>query len=91
MAENKKENKNTIYNTIKSVCGILFPLISFPYVSRVLMAGNLGKINFASSIVSYFSLIATLGVTTYAVRECAKVKNDKQEFEVGKYLNYNSA
>lgn len=79
MANNKKENKNTIYNTIKSVCGILFPLISFPYISRVLTAENLGKINFAHSISSYCALIATLGVTTYAVRECAKVRDDEQK------------
>lgn len=78
MAGNKRENTNTIYSTIKSVFAIIFPLISFPYVSRVLMAENLGKINFASSIVSYFSLIASLGVATYAMRECAKVRDDQQ-------------
>lgn len=91
MAGNIQENKNTIYNTIKSVCGIVFPLISFPYVSRVLMAENLGKINFANSISSYCSLIATLGVTTYAVRECAKVRNDKQKLSevAGQILSIN--
>ena len=60
---------NTIYNTIKTLFGIVYPLITFPYISRVLMAENVGKINFANSVVSYFSLIASLGVTTYAIRE----------------------
>ena len=70
--------KNTIYNIIKTISSIIFPLITFPYASRVLQPQNIGKINFGNSIVSYFSLIATLGVTTYAIRECAKVKKDRQ-------------
>lgn len=71
--------KNTLFNIIKSVCGIIYPLITFPYISRVLLAENVGKINFSNSIVSYFSLVASLGVTTYAVRECSKYKNNNVE------------
>lgn len=70
---------NTLYNTIKTLFGILYPLITFPYISRVLMAENVGKISFANSVVSYFSLIASLGVTTYAIRECAKVRDDQEK------------
>lgn len=70
---------NTLYNTIKTLFGILYPLITFPYISRVLMAENVGKINFANSVVSYFSLIASLGVATYAIRECAKVRGDQEK------------
>lgn len=69
--------KNTLFNIIKTISSIAFPIITFPYISRVLHAENVGKVNFGNSIVSYFSLIATLGVTTYAVRECSRVKNDK--------------
>lgn len=71
--------KNAIFNTIKTVFGIIYPLITFPYISRVLMAENIGKINFSNSIVSYFSLIASLGVSTYAIRECSKVRDNKEE------------
>lgn len=71
--------KNTVYSIIKSCAAVVFPLITFPYISRVLHTNNVGKINFANSIISYFSLIASLGVTTYAIRECAKVRNDKQK------------
>ena len=80
MSKNNKIslNKNTVYNTIKSVFGIIYPLITFPYISRVLMTDNVGKINFGNSVVSYFSLVASLGVTTYAIRECSKVKSDKE-------------
>lgn len=71
--------KNTIYNIIKSVSAIVFPMITFPYASRVLGVENVGKINFSSSMISYISLIASLGVTTYAVRECAKVREDREQ------------
>lgn len=70
---------NTVFNIIKSIFGIIYPLIAFPYISRVLMAESVGKVNFGSSIVSYFSLIASLGVTTYAVRECSKIRDDKEK------------
>lgn len=73
--------KNTIINCIKTIFGIIFPLISFPYVSRVLMAENLGKISFSGSVVNYFSLIASLGISTYAIRECSKVRNNQYELE----------
>lgn len=77
--EQNEVKKNTIYNTIKTIFGVIYPLITFPYISRVLMTDNIGKINFGNSIVSYAFLVASLGVTTYAVRECAKVKDNKEE------------
>ena len=67
---------NTILNMIKTCSNIIFPLITFPYISRVLMTENVGKVNFGDSYVSYFSLIASLGITTYAIRECAKGFSD---------------
>lgn len=73
--------KNTIYNMVKTLASIIFPLITFPYISRVLLPDNVGKINFGSSIVSYFSLVATLGITTYAVRECSAAKTDRNALE----------
>ncbi len=73
--------KNTVYNTIRTISSIIYPLITFPYVSRVLGAENIGKVNFSSSFVSYFSLITTLGITSYAIRECSLVKGDKKELE----------
>ncbi len=74
--------KNTIFNTIKTLLSIVFPLITFPYISRVLLAENVGKINFGLSIVSYFTLIATLGITTYAIRECSAVKDDQFKLSI---------
>lgn len=79
MAKSTNVNKNTLFNTIKSIFGVIYPLITFPYISRVLMAENVGKINFGNSVVSYFSLIASLGVTTYAVRECSKYRENRDK------------
>ena len=67
---------NAILNVIKQMCSIIFPMITFPYASRVLGTYNYGKINFGSSIISYITLIAALGISTYAIREGAKVRND---------------
>ena len=72
---------NSILNAIRTISSIVFPLITFPYVSRVLQPENIGKINFAQSFVSYFILIAALGLSTYAVRRCAAVKDDKEKLE----------
>ena len=72
---------NTFYSIIKSCSTIIFPLITFPYISRVLLAENIGKINFSNSIVSYFTMLASLGITTYAVRECSYVKENIEELE----------
>ena len=58
---------------------LCFPLITFPYSSRILGPENIGKVNFAQSIVSYFSMIAWLGIHSYATREAAKVRNDKNQ------------
>lgn len=73
--------KNTVYNALKTGSTILFPLITFPYISRVLKTDNVGKINFGLSIISYFILIATLGINTYAIRECSSVREDREKLD----------
>lgn len=77
----KSLTKNSILNIIKTCASIAYPLITFPYVNRILLPENCGKVDYARSFVSYFALIASLGVLTYAVRECAAVSNDKQKLE----------
>lgn len=76
----KKSMKvNAVLNLIKQALSILFPLITIPYVSRTLGAENYGKISFSNSVVSYFILIAALGISTYAIREGARVRDDKEK------------
>ena len=76
---------NAVLNAIKSSLSILFPLIIYPYVFRVLHSENIGRVNFALSIVSYFSMFAMLGVTQYAVREGARIRN--KSFELNKFAS----
>lgn len=71
---------NLIANGTKTLMSVLFPLITFPYASRVLGASGIGKVNYATSIISYFSMFAALGITTYAVREGARIRDDKEKF-----------
>lgn len=70
---------NAILNALRNGLNILFPLITFPYVSRVLNVSGLGKYNFSNSIVSYFLLIAGLGINTYAIREGAKFRDNRKK------------
>lgn len=75
----KSLKTNAILNTVKTLMGLIFPLITFPYLSRVLGVNNIGKINFSSSVVSYFILIAGLGVSRYAIREGAAIRNNTSQ------------
>lgn len=70
---------NAILNTCKQLCSVIIPLITIPYVSRVLQSTNYGKYNFSNSIVSYFALFAALGISNYAIREGATVRNNKNK------------
>lgn len=78
--QNKRSIKvNSILNVIKTMSSIVFPLITFPYISRVLGPENIGKVNFGNSFNNYFFLLATLGITTYAIRECSAVRQDRNK------------
>ena len=70
---------NFIMNAILTVSSVLFPLITFPYISRVLLVDGSGKTAFAISVISYFTMFATLGLPTYGVRACARVRDDKEQ------------
>lgn len=70
---------NMLMNFILTASSFLFPLITFPYVSRILQPDGMGKIAFATSIVSYFSMFAMLGIPVYGIRACAKVRENKEK------------
>lgn len=57
----------------------IFPLISYPYVSRILGPAGTGKVAAATSWVSYFNMFAQLGIPTYGIRACAEVRDDKEK------------
>lgn len=70
---------NFIMNFILQASAILFPLITFPYVSRVLLPAGTGKVAFATSTVAYFTMAAMLGIPTYGVRAIAQVRHDPKQ------------
>ena len=78
MAEKKSLKLNFIMNAILTMSSLLFPLISFPYVSRILLPEGTGRVDFATSLIAYFLMFAQLGIPTYGVRACAKVRDDKR-------------
>ena len=71
--------KNIVLNYIKTLSGLIFPLITFPYFSKILKPEGLGTYNFAVSITSYFTLIAGLGIYSYAIKQAASVRDNKDE------------
>lgn len=80
-AKQKNLGINAVLNVIRQCLSVIFPLITYPYALRVLGPTAIGRVNYASSIISYFSLIAMMGVSNYAVREGAKRRQNKQEFQ----------
>lgn len=70
---------NFIMNIILKTSTFIFPLITFPYVSRVLGPGPNGDISFATSVISYFSLLAGMGIPSYGVRKCAESRDDPEK------------
>lgn len=67
---------NYILNLINTGTQMLFPLITFPYVCRIIEADGIGQINFFQSIISYISLFTCLGIPMYAIREIARDRSD---------------
>jgi O-antigen/teichoic acid export membrane protein len=77
--QQKSIRKNFLYNILLKLLNIIFPLITFPYVARVLSTEGVGKVDFSLSIIQLFIVIAQFGIPIYAVRECAKVRDDKDK------------
>ena len=71
--------KNFIMNVILTMSSFLFPLITFPYVSRILLPAGTGKVQFATSLITYFNIFAQLGIPIYGVRAVAKVRDNREE------------
>lgn len=68
--------KNYLYNLIAQLLTIILPIVTTPYVTRVLGNENLGIFSYAQSIVSYFVLFGCIGLNTYSQREIAFCKDD---------------
>lgn len=69
---------NVFYSSVLSIAGYLFPIITYPYVTRVLGVESLGANNFVDSVVHYFTFLSMMGMSVLGVREIAKCNNDKK-------------
>lgn len=79
MSNSKSITKNYLFNLINQILLIIIPIITTPYVSRVLGADGVGKYSFSNSIASYFVIFASLGFMYYAQREIAKYQDNKKK------------
>ena len=77
--EKKSLINNAIFNMIYKLLNVLFPLISSAYISRIILADGIGKVSYAQNIVSYFTMVAALGIPSYGIREIAKSRNNHNE------------
>lgn len=70
--------RNVAYSMMGVILNMIIPLITFPYVSRVLGVEGIGKYNFYSSGQSYLALFAAFGVSIFGVREIGKLRDNKK-------------
>ena len=71
----KSIKRNYFYNVFYQVLTLITPMITTPYISRVLGVNGIGAVSYAESIVSYFTLFAAMGVAIYGQREISYVQN----------------
>lgn len=68
---------NYFMNILLSMTSTLFPLITYPYVSRVLHPDGIGVVSYAQAVSMYFAMFAQLGLPVYGIREVAKLRENK--------------
>ena len=73
--------KNFMYNSIYQIMIMFIPLLTTPYISRVLGASGVGTYSYAYSIANYYVLFIMLGLNNYGNRSIAKVRDNKIELE----------
>ena len=70
---------NFILNTTRMLLGMIFILLTTPYITRILGAESLGKVEYVNSIITYFILFTALGIPNYGLREVARYRENKYE------------
>lgn len=80
MLKKNRMSINAVLNAIKACLSIFFPLITYPYALRILGKEGIGKVSYGQSVISYFAMLAMLGVSIYGVREGTKLKNNNENF-----------
>lgn len=75
----KSIKKNIIYNMGLQLFNITYPFITATYISRILGASKLGTINYSQTILNYSLIFGMYGISTYGIREIAKIRNEKNK------------
>lgn len=75
-------SRNFVYNLILTISNIIFPIVTFPYASRILGPIGIGRVQFVNTFVQYFILIAALGIPIYGIREIAKVRHEPRALKM---------
>ena len=70
--------KNFFYSSFLTLANYIFPLLTFPYVSRILGADSIGKYNFIDNIIQILIIMSMLGIGTVGVREIAQTKTSQE-------------
>ncbi len=78
--QKKSVTKNYIYNLSYQILVLILPLITTPYISRVLGAENIGIFSYTTSISAYFILFGSLGIALYGQREIAYNQGDRKAY-----------
>ena len=73
--------KNYILSATNTIMSLVFPVITFPYVSRILGPDNLGLVNFVQAYGYYFTTLASFGISSYAIREVSKERDNKEKVD----------
>jgi O-antigen/teichoic acid export membrane protein len=79
LLKEKSIKGNIAINSIRTIITAAFPLVTFPYVARVLMPEGIGIVTFASTIASYFVVLSSFGIPAYGVRQVAQNRNNPNE------------
>lgn len=79
MSNSKSVSINMIYNSVFQILIYLIPLITTPYISRVLGADQVGKYSYCMANITYFSMFSILGSSMYGQRATAIVRENKQK------------
>ena len=75
----KSLKKNFLYNIVYQILILIIPLVTVPYVSRIIGPKGIGIYSYTYSIVYYFMIFAMLGLNNYGNRSIAKVRDDKEK------------
>lgn len=86
MKNEKTLVKNSIFYTASTLICMVIPLAIYPYVVRVLGPENYGKFSFAQNLVTYFTILSTLGLRQYAQRVCSDRRDERELSKIVKSL-----